>query len=182
MIDAAIELPLAPFRLRAQLHLASRITALMGPSGSGKTSLLEALVGLRPKARGRVAFDGAVWLDSERHVRLPPEKRRVGYVPQDAGLFPHITARANVRFGARAENAAVETAIETLEIRALLDRYPGGLSGERSSASPWPERSPRAPASCFSTNPSLLWIRNYASGSFRIWYGYATSGRSLACT
>ena len=148
MIDVAIELPLATFLLRAQLRLASRITALMGPSGSGKTSLLEALAGLRPKAKGRVALGGAVWLDSERGVRLPPEKRHVGYVPQDAGLFPHLTARANVRFGARAENAAVETAIETLGIGSLLDRYPAALSGG--------EKQRVALARALATRPRLL--------------------------
>jgi molybdate transport system ATP-binding protein len=70
-----------------------------------------------------------VLLDSARGVALPPERRRVGYVPQDAGLFPHLSVLQNVRFGARADAAAAEAAIDTLEIRALLGRSPRALSG-----------------------------------------------------
>jgi molybdate transport system ATP-binding protein len=62
-------------------------------------------------------------------VRRPPEHRRVGYVPQDAGLFPHLTALQNVRFGARADEARIRTAIETLELASLLEQYPRTLSG-----------------------------------------------------
>jgi molybdate transport system ATP-binding protein len=101
----------------------------MGPSGSGKTSLLEAIAGLRRAARGRIAVDGEVFLDSRAGVRLPPERRRVGYVPQDAGLFPHLSAHDNVRFGARGDLRRVEAAVRTLEIGPLLARYPGSLSG-----------------------------------------------------
>ncbi len=129
MIQARLELPLPRFTLRVDLELGAGVTALMGPSGSGKTSLLEAIAGLRRKARGRVTLDGDVLLDSSAGVHLPPEARRVGYVPQDAGLFPHLTARGNVRFGARDGDSAVETAVDTLEIRSLLDRYPAHLSG-----------------------------------------------------
>ena len=100
----------------------------MGPSGAGKTSLLEALAGLR-RARGRIAVDGEALLDTSRGLARPPEARRIGYVPQDAGLFPHLTALGNVRFGARGAAARVESAIDTLELRHLLDRYPASLSG-----------------------------------------------------
>ena len=113
MIELDLELPLASFALRVAARLEGGVTAVMGPSGSGKTSLLEAIAGLRRGARGRVALDGAA---AARHRdaawSLPPEARRVGYVPQDAGLFPHLTARANVRFGARADAAAVASAID----------------------------------------------------------------------
>ncbi len=148
MIEARIELPLAHFTLRADLRLPSAVTALMGPSGSGKTSLLEALAGLRPRARGRIHFDGTVWLDTAGDVCLPPEKRRVGYVPQDAGLFPHLTAGANVRFGVRAAPQAVATAVETLDIGALLERYPASLSGG--------EKQRVALARALATRPRLL--------------------------
>ena len=88
------------------------------------------------------------WLDSSQGVRLPPEARRVGYVPQDAGLFPHLTALGNVRFGARGEDAPADTAIDTLEIRGLLDRYPVSLSGG--------ERQRVALARALATGPRLL--------------------------
>ena len=128
MIEARVELPLARFVLRVDLKLGSGVTALMGPSGSGKTSLLEAIAGLRPAARGRIAVGGVSWLDSAAKLRLPPETRRAGYVPQDAGLFPHLTVLGNVRFAVRDE-AAAERAIDTLEIRDLLHRHPVSLSG-----------------------------------------------------
>jgi molybdate transport system ATP-binding protein len=128
VIDLDFELPLAAFALRVADELGD-VTAIMGPSGAGKTSLLEAIAGLRRDARGRVAVGDVVFLDSARGVRLRPEERRVGLVPQDAGLFPHLTARDNVRFGARAGDAPVDAAIDTLEIRPLLDRHPASLSG-----------------------------------------------------
>jgi molybdate transport system ATP-binding protein len=129
VIEARIELPLPRFTLRVDLELGPGVTALMGPSGSGKTSFLEVIAGLRRKARGRVTLGGDVLLDSSAGVHVPPEARRVGYVPQDAGLFPHLTAGGNVRFGARGEETPVVTAVDTLEIRPLLDRYPRSLSG-----------------------------------------------------
>ena len=129
MIAFAVELRLARFDLRAEARLEGGVTAIMGPSGSGKTSLLEVLAGLRRGARGRVAIGGEVVLDTQRGVRLPPERRRVGYVPQDAALLPHLTALRNVRFGARGDRARVDSAIETLELAPLLERYPLSLSG-----------------------------------------------------
>jgi molybdate transport system ATP-binding protein len=129
VIEIALELALARFRLQVEARLAGSVTAVMGPSGSGKTSLLEAIAGLRQVARGRIVVGGTVLFDAAAGVRLPPERRRVGYVPQDAGLFPHLTALANVRFGARGDGARVRTAIETLEIASVLDRYPATLSG-----------------------------------------------------
>jgi molybdate transport system ATP-binding protein len=128
VIDLDFELPLAAFALRIAGTLGD-VTAIMGPSGAGKTSLLEAIAGLRTDARGRVAVGDVLFLDSARGVRLRPEERRVGLVPQDAGLFPHLTARDNVRFGARGGKGRADAAIDTLEIRPLLDRHPASLSG-----------------------------------------------------
>jgi molybdate transport system ATP-binding protein len=120
----------------------------MGPSGAGKTSLLEAIAGLRHGARGRLSVDGETLLDTAKGIALPPEARRVGYVPQDAGLFPHLTARDNVRFGARADASAVASAIATLEIGPLLERFPASLSGG--------EKQRLALARALATRPRLL--------------------------
>jgi molybdate transport system ATP-binding protein len=147
VIEARIELPLARFPLRVDLKLGGGVTALMGPSGSGKTSLLESMAGLRRAARGRIALEGERWLDSDAGLDLPPNGRRVGYVPQDSGLFPHLSVLGNVRFGVRDE-AAAESAIETLEIRELLGRYPASLSGG--------ERQRVALARALATRPRLL--------------------------
>jgi molybdate transport system ATP-binding protein len=148
VIDLALELPLPRFTLRVEARLGEGVTAVMGPSGSGKTSLLEALAGLRRKARGRISVSGEVLLDSEGGVCRPPEARGIGYVPQDAGLFPHLTALGNVRFGARGEPALVEGAVETLEISSLRDRYPRSLSGG--------EKQRVALARALATRPRLL--------------------------
>ncbi len=148
MIEARVDLPLARYHLRVDLTLGPGVTALMGPSGSGKTSLLELLAGLRRGGRGRITFGDTVWLDSSARLRLPPNARRVGYVPQDAGLFPHLTVRDNVFFGARPDDRAAETAIDTLEIRPLLDRCPVSLSGG--------ERQRVALARALATSPRLL--------------------------
>ncbi len=145
MITLDVTLPLAPFALQVAARLAGGVTAIMGPSGSGKTSLLEAVAGLRPRARGRIVVGDDVLLDDAAGVRLPPERRHVGYVPQDAGLFPHLTARANVAFGARGD---VRAAVETLELAPLLDRHPATLSGG--------ERQRVALARALATRPRVL--------------------------
>jgi molybdate transport system ATP-binding protein len=129
VISFALELPLARFTLHVAAQLDSGVMAVMGPSGAGKTSLLEAIAGLRRKARGRIDIAGEVVLDTAARVWLPPERRRVGYVPQDAGLLPHLTAHENVRFGARGDRARVDSAIEVLGLGPLLASYPATLSG-----------------------------------------------------
>jgi molybdate transport system ATP-binding protein len=128
-IEVDLTLGLPGFVLRVKAQLPRAVTAVMGPSGAGKTSLLEAMAGLRRRARGRLVIGGEVLLDDAHKIDLAPERRRVGYVPQDAGLFPHLTVLENVRFGARADAEAVNAAIDTLEIRPLLGRSPRSLSG-----------------------------------------------------
>ena len=146
-VEIDLTLGLKHFRLRVEARLPVGVTAVMGPSGAGKTSLLESVAGLRA-ATGRVAVGGETLLDTARGVRLPPERRRVGYVPQDSGLFPHLSVVENVRFGARADRRAVEAAIDTLEIRPLLDRRPLALSGG--------ERQRVALARALATRPRIL--------------------------
>ncbi|MDZ4736438.1 MAG: molybdenum ABC transporter ATP-binding protein [Rhodospirillaceae bacterium] len=110
------------------------ITALFGPSGAGKTTIVNAIAGLlRPQA-GRIAIDSDVLFDSKRGVNLPARQRRIGYVFQDARLFPHLDVRDNLLFGAR-RCAAGRTAapfdaiVSLLGIAAILDRRPRHLSG-----------------------------------------------------
>ena len=149
MIELRVELPLFRHPLRVDARLESGVTVVMGPSGAGKTSLLEAVCGLRPRVSGRISVGGHVLLDTAASIRRRPEDRHVGYVPQDAGLFPHLTALGNVRFGARPEaHRVVETAIDTLEIRGLLRRYPASLSGG--------EKQRVALARALATEPRLL--------------------------
>ncbi|HEY0593162.1 MAG TPA: ATP-binding cassette domain-containing protein, partial [Thermoanaerobaculia bacterium] len=127
MIRLDLELPTASFLLRVRAEMDAHVTAVVGPSGSGKTSLLESIAGLRP-ARGRIAVNGEVFLDSDAGVDLPPERRRVGYVPQDGALFPHLTAGENVEF-ARKDRDLLAHLAAVLDLEPLLARRPATLSG-----------------------------------------------------
>ena len=109
-----VALPLRSFELAVSLEV-SRTLALVGPSGAGKTSVLRVVAGLAP---GRVVYDGEDW------TRLPPERRRVGFVFQDYALFPHMTVRANVAYG-----GPVRDLLERLGIAHLADARPRRLSG-----------------------------------------------------
>ncbi|RKG84380.1 molybdenum ABC transporter ATP-binding protein [Corallococcus terminator] len=149
MMDLSLRLPLARFTLEVEARFTSASVAVLGRSGSGKTSLLEVLAGLRRGATGRVVVDGRVLLDSARGVDVPPEARRMGYVPQDALLFPHLTAGQNVRFGARTGRPSrVDEAVHLLELEPLLHRYPVTLSGG--------EKQRVALARALATDPALL--------------------------
>ena len=102
--------------------------AILGPSGSGKSTLLRALAGLEPRAEGRVSFGDEVWLDSDSGIYMPAWERRVGWVPQDALLFPHLSLRENLAY-AGAGQSEVERMAESLFLTELLDRRPRFLSG-----------------------------------------------------
>lgn len=107
------------------------VTALFGHSGSGKTTLLRCLAGLGSRPVGRCQFKGEVWQDENTY--LPPHKRPIGYVFQDANLFPHLSVLKNLKYGqARSQQgkiASLEQAIGLLGIEHLLQRKPGELSG-----------------------------------------------------
>lgn len=149
MMELSLRLPLARFTLEVEARFTSASVAVMGRSGSGKTSLLESLAGLRRGARGRLVVDGRVLLDSAAGVEAPPEARRMGYVPQDSLLFPHLTAGENIRYGVRrGRPSRVEEAVVLLELGPLLSRYPATLSGG--------ERQRVALARALATDPALL--------------------------
>ncbi|WNV07934.1 molybdenum ABC transporter ATP-binding protein [Tardiphaga sp. 709] len=111
-----------------------RVTGLFGSSGAGKTSLVSMIAGLVQPDRGIIAVDSDVLYDSSARVHVPPHRRRIGYVFQDARLFPHLSVAQNLDYGRRmnrlTRDPAEETRItEMLDIGHLLDRRPGGLSG-----------------------------------------------------
>ena len=127
-----LRLPLAPFVLAADARLDARVTGLFGASGAGKTSLLEAVAGLRRPAAGRIALDGTVLSDAAAGVFLHPERRAIGYVPQDDALFPHLSVRQNLCYSHAAGAApgiTYEHVVAVLDIAALADRRVGALSG-----------------------------------------------------
>jgi molybdate transport system ATP-binding protein len=114
------------------------VTVSFGRSGSGKTSIINAVAGLLKAQSGRVATSDTVFFDSRRGLFVPPHKRRMGYVFQEARLFPHLDVRRNLTFGrrfapraARATDAAEEfdRIVALLGLQGLLDRRPRDLSG-----------------------------------------------------
>lgn len=126
LLDIDITLPRRSFDLRAALSIEDETIAIIGPSGAGKTSLLLTVAGLQRPSSGRIVLGGDPWFDSERGVHLQPERRRVGYLPQDYGLFPHLTIAGNVRFAGKRDRPDL---LERFGIGHLSDARPRQLSG-----------------------------------------------------
>jgi molybdate transport system ATP-binding protein len=114
--------------LGATFEAGSGASVLVGPSGVGKTSVLMMIAGLLRPDRGHVRVGGRTLFDAAGRIDLPPERRRVGMVFQEARLFPHLNVRRNLLYGARRSNRLDEVA-DTLDIVGLLDRWPRTLSG-----------------------------------------------------
>jgi molybdate transport system ATP-binding protein len=135
-LSVRVRLPLDRFDLEVDFQTTHRVTGIFGVSGSGKTTLLETVAGLRRRAAGRIALGQQVWMDTERKVRMPPEGRGVGYVPQDSLLFPHLDVLGNLRAGrGRAVggghdfDAALRNVVRVLDLDPLLRRAVTTLSG-----------------------------------------------------
>jgi iron(III) transport system ATP-binding protein len=106
------------------------LTAVLGPSGSGKSTLLRVIAGLNRPVEGAIVIDGRVL--SGPRVHVPPERRRIGLVPQDAALFPHLDVLANVGFGLPRAQRRAREALGMLDMVGMADfasRMPGELSG-----------------------------------------------------
>ncbi|BAD39983.1 ABC transporter ATP-binding protein [Symbiobacterium thermophilum] len=134
MLTCRIEKRLGAFHLQVDLTAGPHITALFGPSGSGKSLTLQAIAGLVRPDRGVIRLNGRTLFDGEAGTNLPPQARRVGYVPQHYALFPHMTVLQNVAYGLhrlprreRRERAAA--AIAAVGLAGLESRRPGELSG-----------------------------------------------------
>lgn len=122
------------FTLDAELTAPPGVTALFGRSGSGKTTIVNALAGLMRADAGRITAGGRVLYDSAARIDLPPHRRRIGYVFQDARLFPHLSVQDNLTYGARfapadATGPGVDEVTDLLGIVHLLTRRPATLSG-----------------------------------------------------
>jgi molybdate transport system ATP-binding protein len=134
-LDFALTTRAGPLGITCALSLHESPLALVGPNGAGKTTVLLALLGLRP-AQGFIHLGGVPLLDSAAGIDLPPERRRIGYVPQSLGLFPHLSALDNVAFGLRSRGLSTSEArqrahhwLNELEVAALAARSPAALSG-----------------------------------------------------
>jgi molybdate transport system ATP-binding protein len=131
LVLRGVRLPLAAFPLEAEAEIAAPVTALYGPSGAGKTSLLDLIAGLRRPAFAYVELNGRVLEDTAQRVKVPARARRIGYVPQDGALFPHLSVRRNLLYGYKGEKSvlALPAVLEVLDLQPLLDRGVGALSG-----------------------------------------------------
>lgn len=132
-LQIAVQHRFEGFALDVAFVAPAGVTALFGRSGSGKTTVINAVAGLLRPDRGRITADGVVLIDTEAGLLLPPHRRRVGYVFQDARLFPHLTVRQNLLYGRwfapRGTGVDLERIVDLLGIAALLSRRPGALSG-----------------------------------------------------
>lgn len=131
MIELDFALTRGEFALQLALRSEARALALFGDSGCGKTSTLYAIAGLLKPARGRIALDGRTLFDSHEGVDVPVAQRRLGVVFQDVRLFPHLSVRDNLRYGATHSRDAsrFDAAVQLLGLGALLKRKPDQLSG-----------------------------------------------------
>ncbi|MGH7772348.1 MAG: molybdenum ABC transporter ATP-binding protein [Candidatus Binatia bacterium] len=129
-------IPLGSFAVDIDVSFESRVTSIFGPSGAGKTSLLDAIAGLRAMSSGEIEIGGRLLYSSSREIDLSPQERSIGYVPQEGALFPHLSVRKNVLFGAKrkagfnnASGISLEHVTAVLEIGNLLDQPVVHLSG-----------------------------------------------------
>ncbi|KNH27963.1 molybdenum ABC transporter ATP-binding protein [Pseudomonas syringae] len=154
MIHTRLKLNYSGFSLDVDLQLPGRgVTALYGHSGSGKTTCLRCIAGLEQAEQGFIQINDEVWQDSDKGIFVPPHKRALGYVFQEASLFPHLSVRANLEFGLRRiprqqRRVDMAHATELLGIGHLLGRDPQNLSGG--------ERQRIGIARALLTSPKLL--------------------------
>lgn len=151
-ITARFLLNYAAFELTVDLNLpGSGVTVLFGHSGSGKTSLLRCIAGLQQARQGFLQINDKIWQDSENGVFIPTHQRSLGYVFQEANLFPHLTVKDNLLFGLKriGKSSNDQTHIlQMLGIEHLLERMPDRLSGG--------ERQRVAIARALALNPEIL--------------------------
>jgi molybdate transport system ATP-binding protein len=134
VLSVSIVKRLDGFTLDAAWTGSERVVALLGPSGSGKTLTLSCLAGILTPDHGRIEIDGAALFDSETRLDVPTRERRLGYVLQGYGLFPHLTVAQNIGYGLHGwprERRArrVAEVVRRLGIESLARSHPGELSG-----------------------------------------------------
>jgi len=128
-LSLRIQMELDAIALDVSVESASGCIGFTGPSGSGKSTLIRILAGLETAATGEVVVDGSVWLDSEAVEYRPTHLRRLGWVPQDALVFPHLSVRENLAFSPLVDEGSVEEVATALGLASLLDRRSRTLSG-----------------------------------------------------
>ena len=146
MLTVDIKKSLKSFILDLSFTMSNEIVVLFGPSGSGKTTTLHCLSGLTHPDHGSIDLNGKT-LFSSNQKPVAIQKREIGYVFQDYALFPHMTVKKNILYGAKNAAEAMNI-VNTLGIQHLLEEYPSNISGG--------EKQRVALARAFATEPSLL--------------------------
>lgn len=146
------------FVLHVRESASVEVLGLFGPSGSGKTSLLEAIAGIRTPDEGEIRVAERLLFSSTQRINVPPRHRHIGYVPQDAMLFPNMSVKGNVLYGrgARDNQQTLESLVEILELQHLLERAVDRLSGG--------EKQRVAIARALMTRPSILLLDEPLAG------------------
>jgi molybdate transport system ATP-binding protein len=156
VIDLSIDITLrqGAFVLSVSDTASVEVLGVFGPSGSGKTSLLEAIAGIRRPESGEIRVGDRILFSSAKKIDLPARERHIGYVPQDALLFPNLDVKGNIRYGAKSGD--FESLIAILDLQALIDRRVGMLSGG--------EKQRVAIARALMTRPSILLLDEPLAG------------------
>jgi molybdate transport system ATP-binding protein len=157
VIDLSIDITMrqGEFVLTVHDHASVEVLGVLGPSGSGKTSLLESIAGIRTPDEGEIRIGDRVLFSSAGKINLPARDRRIGYVPQDALLFPNMNVSANVNFGRHVEGD-FESLVKILDLQDLLERRVTNLSGG--------EKQRVAIARALMTRPSILLLDEPLAG------------------
>jgi molybdate transport system ATP-binding protein len=134
MLSVNVTKQLGEFRLEAAFESNSRIIGLFGASGSGKSSIINMIAGLSKPDEGTISIAGEKMDDTTARLHVPPYRRRIGYVFQDARLFPHRSVAQNLDYGRRMNKLSPDAThlqhiLKLLDIGLLQDRRPGQLSG-----------------------------------------------------
>ena len=157
MIALSIDITMrqGEFVLTVRDRASVEVLGLLGPSGSGKTSLLESIAGIRTPTEGEIRVGDRILFSTARKIDVPARDRRIGYVPQDALLFPNMNVRANINFGRHVEGD-FESLVKILDLQDLLERRVTNLSGG--------EKQRVAIARALMTRPSILLLDEALAG------------------
>ena len=157
MIDLSIDIAMrqGDFVLRVRDAASVEVLGVFGPSGSGKTSLLEAIAGIRTPDEGEIRVGDRTLFSSPNRIDLPARDRHIGYVPQDALLFPNMNVTSNITYGSRSPEG-FDALVQILELRDLLERRVAKLSGG--------EKQRVAIARALMTRPSILLLDEPLAG------------------